>query len=396
MKRRTFLRQSAIASTSLWVPAFIRHYQSERLSSRHKKILVVIQWSGGNDGLNTLVPLGQDTYYQLRPNLALRGEEVISLTPELGMHASLAPLVDGIHQGFIQPVNQVGYPNPDRSHFRSMDIWQSASGSDQTWSTGWLGRYLDHECAGCSPHSAIEVGDALTLALKGKERQGFVLEDPELLQRAASNPYLRALAGRPVTRSEGVVPYLYKVMQETHSSADLLGQAYRAHPPSRDFPATPLGKQLEIIARLILSDEDIHIFYASLTGFDTHANQKPAQSRLLKEYAEALQIFMAELQHHQLWQDTLVLTFSEFGRRVAENASRGTDHGAANQVWLAGGSLTGDPLRRSVPDLSKLIDGDLAFRTDFRSIYQAILGQWLATDANQVLNRDFPEFSLHG
>lgn len=396
MRRRQFLQHTTFAASGMLMPGFIRQYVSSKATSRQNKILVIIQWSGGNDGLNTLIPLGQDPYYQFRPSLALHEEESILLQKDLGLHAALRPLAPDILGGGIHILNQVGYPNPDRSHFRSMDIWQSGSGSRETWSTGWLGRYLDHQCTSCSPYTALETGDALSLTLKGADRQGFVMENPDLLYRTASNPFLRALSRRKGIAEHSDLHYLYQVMQETHLAADVLHQAIESHPLTEAFPATALGRQLEIIARLILSDEDIHIFYASLDGFDTHANQKQAQANLFTQYAEAMQAFMTELKRHQLWSDTLVMTFSEFGRRVAENASRGTDHGAANQVWLAGGNLSGDPLRHAVPDLTRLVDGDLDYRIDFRSIYQELLTGWLHADSSAILGESFVPVPLFG
>ena len=215
MKRRNFLKASALASTSIFVPTFLQGLSAKPLlRTRSGKILVVIQLSGGNDGLNTVVPYQNDIYYQKRPKLALPQNEVLQLTDELGFHPKMKGLRTLYDEGLLSIINSVGYPNPDRSHFRSMDIWHTASDSDQYLSTGWLGRYLDNSCQGCAPHNAIEVDDSISLAMKGIEQSGFAVSNAIQLKKTTNNAFLRA-AGKHFhdhAHEEDHVSYLYKTM----------------------------------------------------------------------------------------------------------------------------------------------------------------------------------------
>lgn len=396
MDRRQFLQSSALASTSLWVPQFLQAYSPrERLRSRSGKALVVIQLSGGNDGLNTIVPYRNDEYYRKRPRLAIPTDEVLPVSDELGFHPALEPLRRLYDEGQLAVVNNVGYPNPDRSHFRSMDIWQTASDSDAYLSTGWLGRYLDNTCSGCANHTALEVDDSLSLALKGDRRKGFAVSDPGRLKKSADNPLLQKLgeayAGRPDEEeaSPDPVAYLYKTMIDTQASAGYLHAQSRSFQSRTGYPQGRFAQKLKLVAELLTTDADIHLFYLTLSGFDTHANQAFLQQRLLKQYAEGVAAFVEDLKKHRLLDDVVILTFSEFGRRVEENASRGTDHGTANNVFLLGGQLRRSGFINPGPDLSRLDQGDLIYRIDFRRIYADLLDRVLQADTGQVLGRRF-------
>ena len=214
MKRRNFLKSSALASTAFMVPAFLKSYPGEKLlGSRSGKILVIVQLSGGNDGLNTIIPFNNDIYYQSRPVLGIPKEEVLKVSDELGFNPAMEALRGLYDDGLMSIINNVGYPNPDRSHFRSMDIWHTASGSDQYWTSGWLGRYLDNQCTGCDqPYHALEVDDSLSLALKGAEKNGFAMSDPKQLKKTADNKLLKAIAQQYQPHPEENVAYLYKTM----------------------------------------------------------------------------------------------------------------------------------------------------------------------------------------
>lgn len=394
MKRRTFLENTALASTSMLVPSFLSNplgLKTEK--SRSGKNLVVIQLNGGNDGLNTIIPFRNDIYYRERPRLAISRKDTLTISDELGFNPALDSLLKVYDKGEMAIVHDVGYPNPDRSHFRSMDIWHTASDADEYKTEGWLGRYLDHQCNGCEiAHHALEIDDSLSLALKGEQRTGFAMSSPDRLQRATANRFLKALGEEHHHHHESV-QYLYKVMVNTQQSAQYLFDQSKKHRNAVSYPATPFGEDLALIARLMLSDTDTRIFYASLTGFDTHANQQGQQNRLLKQYADAMGAFLQELREHDLLNDTLVFTFSEFGRRVAQNASNGTDHGAANNVFLMSGQLQQKGFVNGGPQLSKLQEGDLAYRVDFRSVYASILDHWLETDADGILGQHFPRLN---
>ena len=313
------------------------------------------------------------------------------MNDSLGFNLALRSLRPIFDRGEMAVLHDVGYPNPDRSHFRSMDIWHTASDADQYLTEGWLGRYLDNQCIGCDmPYHALEIDESLSLSLKGKQHNGFAMQDPEKLAKSTSNRFLRALGEHhsPKHNHESV-SYLYKTMIDTQQSAQYLSAQAKKGKNSIAYPSTNFGKDLALIARLILSDTDTRIYYASLTGFDTHANQKAIQNRLLQQYAEAISAFVNDLRQNHLLDDTLIFTFSEFGRRVAQNGSNGTDHGAANNAFLLGGNLKKNGFFNGCPALDALDNGDLSYRIDFRSIYATILDQWLQTDAYAILGQSF-------
>ncbi|GJM33523.1 MAG: hypothetical protein DHS20C18_25240 [Saprospiraceae bacterium] len=392
MKRRDFLKNSGLASTALFVPAFLQAGQTGNNGrSRTGKILVVVQFSGGNDGLNTIVPYQNDIYYQNRPSLAIAKEEVLQVSDELGFNPALASLRELYDDGLVSIINSVGYPNPDRSHFRSMDIWHTASNSDEYLSTGWLGRYLDSNCTSCAtPYHALEVDDSLSLALKGAEHNGFAMSDPKQLKRTTDNKFLKALAQHQGHHQQDEqVAYLYKTMIDAQSSANYLHEKSKVHRAQADYPTTPFGKDLKQVAELITADTDTKVYYLSLTGFDTHANQKNQQTRLLQQYADGMKALVADLKANGLLQDVLIMTFSEFGRRVKQNASNGTDHGTANNLFLIGGQLKKPGFFNQAPDLKQLDQGDLIYQVDFRKVYASITDQWLDANARQVLMGDF-------
>lgn len=390
MHRRNFIKSSVLASTACMVPAFLSHTQPGRnlWGSRSGKVLVVIQLSGGNDGLNTVIPYEDAAYYQLRPTLGIAKNEVLKISELIGLHPALAPLEKLYREGGVSIVNNVGYPNPDRSHFRSMDIWHTASNSSAYWNTGWLGRYLDHECAGKPAYHALEVDDGLSLALKGEHRSGFAMSSAQRIQRAAGQGFLQAIDQAPSTEDHKVA-YLYKTLRETRQSAEYLYQQSKVHKSSVAYPDSKFATDLRQIAELMTADTDTRIYYVSLGGFDTHAGQLNRQARLLKEYAEGVAAFAEDLQRNRLWEDTLVMTFSEFGRRARQNAGGGTDHGTANNVFLMGGQLRQTGLYNPGPDLSRLQDDDLMFDIDFRRIYATVLDRWLEADAAQILQGRF-------
>jgi len=389
MKRRDFLKSSGLASTSLLIPSFLSDFSFNKLfSSRTGKVLVVVQLSGGNDGLNTIVPFRNDIYYKSRPTLAINDSEVLRVSDELGFNPALASLRDLYDDGNLTIINSVGYPNPDRSHFRSMDIWHTASDSDEYLSTGWLGRYLDSNCP--HPYHGLEVSDSLSLAMKGAEQNGFAMSNPNQLRKTAGNRFLQAVAEHTDhDHLEENVAYLYKTMIDTQQSAKYLYDQSQVHRSRVEYPRNPFGQDLKQIAELITADTDTKIYYVSLSGFDTHANQKNQQERLLRAYADGMKAFVTDLKQNGLLDDVLIMTFSEFGRRVEQNASNGTDHGTANNLFLMGGNLQKPGFYNAAPNLRTLDEGDLIYEIDFRNIYATILEQWLEADAPKVLGGNF-------
>lgn len=395
MKRRNFLKASALASTSVMVPQFLKGVTRGTAASRTGKNVVVIQFSGGNDGLNTIVPYRNDIYYKKRPTLGIKENEVLKVSQELGFNPAMASLQSLYDDGLLTIVNSVGYPNPDRSHFRSMDIWHTASDSDEYLSTGWLGRYLDGSCNGCqNPHHALEMDDTLSLSLKGIERSGFAMSNPNQLNKMTNNPFLKHVVHHHAHDHEENVEYLYKTLIDTQASANYLHQKSKVHNSKVKYPAGAFGKDLKQIAELMTADADIKIYYVNLGGFDTHVGQKRQQARLLKMYSDGVSAFVKDLQQNGLFDDTLIMTFSEFGRRVAQNASNGTDHGTASNVFLMGGNLQTKGFYNAAPDLSNLDKGDLIYQMDFRRIYATILEDWLEASPTSILGKQFDKLLI--
>lgn len=394
MNRRNFLRSSALASTALYTPAFLKSMAAAKSeATRTGKMLIVLQLSGGNDGLNTIVPFGDDIYYQKRPTLAITPENVIQLNDHQGLHPALAPLQSLYDQGELSIVNSVGYPNPDRSHFRSMDIWQTGSPATENWSSGWIGRYLDHHCSGKPAYHALEVDDGLSLAMKGENLNGFAMSDANRLRQAVKSPRIQKLA-KIDRAAEGNLGYLYKTLTETANAAGYLYEQSRVNRSTAAYPQGPFGKDLKQIAELITADTATQIYYASLGGFDTHAGQKNRQQRLLTQYAQGVSALIQDLKANNLFDDVLIMTFSEFGRRLAQNGSGGTDHGTANNLFLMGGSLKQAGFYNDAPNLSQLQDQDLIHQVDFRRVYAGVIEDWLEGDSVSVLNEQFPGLGI--
>ena len=388
MIRRDFLKQTGLASTALLMPQLLRGFNTSSFDP-YGKTLIVVQLGGGNDGLNTIVPHGNDIYYQNRPTIAIPKKQVIQLDDMLGLNPALSPLRDLYDAGEMAILNSVGYPEPDRSHFRSMDIWQSGSGSKAYWSSGWLGRYLDQNPTN-DPFSHLEVNDQLSLAMKGKTEMGFAMQNAQKLGKSAQNRLLKTINDQHQEEHDHhAVSYLYQVLANTQESADYLLNQSQSATNKVSYPKTKLGGRLQQVAKLMLSHSRIRVFYVAHNGFDTHANQKNTQTRLLNQYAEAMAALRTELKKAGIWKDTLILTFSEFGRRVAQNGSRGTDHGAANNVFVMGGDLANPGIQNAAADLQNLDRGDLKHEIDFRQVYATILDKWMQTDSQAILGQSF-------
>lgn len=390
MDRRKFIKNSTLASSLFFVPSFVKAFETVASSKLGFKRLVIIQLSGGNDGLNTVVPFRDDLYHNARPTIALGKDDVLKLNDDIGLHSSLGPLKRLYDQGYLSIINNVGYPNPNRSHFRATDIWQTASGSEEYKQSGWIGRFLDNY--GEHLYNAIEIDDSLSLALKGEEFNGIATKNPEVLFKTANDPYFRGVLNHYNDEhlSEHNLGYLYKSMIAAESSAKYIYETTKTISSTQEYPNNQFGVQLKTMAKFINSGIDTKVFYSSLGGFDTHANQKGTHSRLLEIYAESIEAFVKDLKQQNTFKDTLILTFSEFGRRVKQNAGHGTDHGSANNVFIVGENLKRQGLYNDMASLSNLdANGDIKFEIDFRSIYATVLNKWLMVDDTKILNKNF-------
>ena len=398
-KRKEFLQIGSLATASLMMPKFLRAFESKTMVPAGNKVVVVLQLSGGNDGLNTIIPVRNDIYYKLRPTLSIKKENANTLTDEVSLHPALKGFKSLYDEGNLGILNNVGYPNPDRSHFRSMDIWQSASNSNEYVHTGWIGRYLDAQCNGCDhPTQAMEVDDVLSLALKGNHLNGIAMQDPKKLFGTTNEKLFRALNNQYKNlhedHAEAPVDYLYKTMAQTLSSADYIFKESKTRPSGATYPNTELGKGLKTISSLISSDINTKVYYISLGSFDTHVGQQNQQERLFQQLNDAVVAFTDDLKKNGRMEDVLLFTFSEFGRRVAQNASNGTDHGTANNMFLISGGLKQKGILNPMPGLIDLKDGDLNYSVDFKNVYATIIDKWLQADMVKILGKQYDTLSF--
>ncbi|MBI5396256.1 MAG: DUF1501 domain-containing protein [Verrucomicrobia bacterium] len=351
LTRRDFLRTTSLglAAASVGAPSLLAR------PSRGERALVVLELSGGNDGLNTIVPFGDDAYYRERPTLAIKPADVLKIGDRLGFNASLKPLMPLWDGGQMAVVNGVGYPNPNRSHFRSMEIWHTAADADATEPHGWLGRYFDHACPECgTPELAVSVAREVPHAITGRAGVGVAVD-------GASEKIGAALARGRVN-----------------------GAAY---------PDTTFGHGLAQIAAMVGGGLDARVYCHEICGFDTHANQLPNHARLWNETGAGLAAFFRDLERRGAAERVLVMAFSEFGRRVTENGSDGCDHGAAGPVFLWGRPVRGG-LHGVMPGLTDLDGGDLKMTVDFRGVYATVLEGWMGVKPAHVLGREFPKLAV--
>ena len=387
IKRKQFLQVGSLATASFMLPKFLKAFEKPMMVPAGNKVVVVIQFSGGNDGLNTVIPIQNDIYYRERPRLGIAKQQAVQLTDEVGLNPALVAFKDLYAEGSLGILNNVGYPNPDRSHFRSMDIWQTASSSSDYINTGWIGRYLDAQCSDCiKPTQALEIDDILSLALKGGTNNGLAFKDPRKLYSTSNEKYFKDIAADH-HKGEETADYLYKTMSETLSSADYIFQQSKLYPTVETYPSTGLGKDLKTIATLIKSDINTKVYYVSLGSFDTHVNQQEQQKRLFTELNDAIKIFSNDLKKNNRFQDVLMMTFSEFGRRVSQNASGGTDHGTANNMFFISGGLKEKEMLNALPNLADLNEGDLKHTVDFKDVYATVLNKWLGANDKLILGK---------
>jgi uncharacterized protein (DUF1501 family) len=391
INRRKFLHLGSLATGTMMLPKFLKAFESRTNFMHGNKVLVVLQLSGGNDGLNTIIPIRNDIYYRARPGLGIAKDKALTLNSEAGLHPSLTNLKALYDEGNLAVLNNVGYPNPDRSHFRSMDIWQTASSSDEYLNSGWIGRYLDAQCNGCSkPTQVLEMDDMLSLALSGDQMKGLALRDPKRLYETSQDPFYKDILQAGINEQAGdPTSYLYKVMAETLSGADYIFQQSKMRPVSTVYPNSEIGKNLKTIASLISSDINTRVYYVSLGSFDTHVGQQEKQEKLFNDLNEAIKPFTDDLKSNHRFEDVLMMSFSEFGRRVGENGSGGTDHGTANNMFLISGGLKNKGLLNEMPDLSNLTDGDLNQQLDFKRVYATVLKKWLQADDYKILGAQY-------
>ena len=435
--RRKFLRTSMLGAAASWtLPVFLEktfftldamaaESVTQAVTGKDGTILVVLQMAGGNDGLNMVVPFADDVYHRLRPRLGIPADKILKLDSYAGLNPKLAGLKSLFDEGHLSVIQGVGYPNPNRSHFRSTEIWQTASDADRNENEGWLGKYFDNCCAGADPTVGVAIGDQMPQAFVARTPTGVTFSKPEQFRwvpsekrsgpMSAEETFFRQLNGvndedaAPAANDGGSISAIPGSTKANQSAADFLQRTALDAQLSSDkilaiarktksnmpYPPGQLAASLSLIARMIAGGLPTRVYYASQGGFDTHAGQLGTHDRLMTELNDALSAFVADLKQQGNFDRVLLMTFSEFGRRVAENANGGTDHGAAAPMFVLGGAVKAG-LFGKYPSLTDLDHGDLKFNTDFRSVYGTILDRWLKAPSELVLGRKFSSLPIIG
>ncbi len=392
--RRTFLGQGLGAATLMasgaTLPGFLSRTALATLPSNDETILVVIQLTGGNDGINTVIPYADDLYHKARPTLGIAPNRVLKLNDQLGLHPDMEGFQSLHDQGMLSVVMNVGYPNPDRSHFKSMDIWHSATLDKNARATGWLGRLADEQSRAGAPPFAMQLDDqTFPLALRSDHAAVPSVRDVRSFHLNGKADQIRKVIQDKRQNATQDLLFVQRAAVESCNNAKRIESAQASQRVVRGkYPAFGLANKLSQISDLIAAGFGTRVYYTSLGGFDTHARQVLRHGSLLRELSESVNAFYADLAQQGLAKRVLVLTFSEFGRRVKENGSRGTDHGAAAPMFVIGPASQAGIIGKS-PDLGNLVEGDVPFQTDFRGVYSDVLQNWLKTDPEKVLGRSF-------
>ena len=410
ISRRQFVKGSiAVVPAAAFMPAvFSRavaasvHEQPASDAPMGNRTLVIVQMAGGNDGLNTIVPANDSAYYELRGALAIQPGDVLPIDGQVGFHPSLASFKELWDEGVLGVVEGVGYPDPSFSHFVAMDIWQTANPGGRGFE-GWLGRYLEGIAAEqADPFHSLVVDSRMPRALFTREVNvplvksvdAYRLQDdprnPEN-QAARTGALLRLYASSPNATRFGAL--LDNTLQSAVRSSEAVRQAHERYVPAVDYGESQLAQALRVVAEAIDADLGLRVGHVRIGGFDTHAAQTPEHDVLLAETADSIRLFYRDLQAHGRSQDVLIMTWSEFGRRVTGNASGGTDHGTAGPMFLAGAPVAGG-LYGERPSLSDLQKNNLRFTTDFRQVYASVLEDWLGAPADLVLGGRFERLPL--
>lgn len=434
--RRDFLRSTVLGASATWtVPMFVertfgqlhegaRDLAIQPATGKDGTILIVLQLAGGNDGLNTLVPYADDAYQKARPRLAKKEKEIIKLNDHVGLNNSMPFLGSMFKEGNLGIVQGVGYPNPNRSHFVSTSIWETADTNNRS-ATGWLGRYFDNACPGADPTVGISFNKTQPESFGALKNPGVCLNSPELYrwiygggEKAQAEEFFADLnkpeeaeddgptgggsiampAGGKIggIKGEGNLAFLERVALDAQVSSKTILELAAKHKTSVRYDGTPLARNLNLVARMIAGKMPTRVYYVSHGGFDTHNQQVNSHDRLLGQLDGALKSFFADLKQQGNDQRVVLMTFSEFGRRVSENASAGTDHGKASCLFLAGAAVKGG-LHGTHPSLTNLAEGDIQHTVDFRSVYGTVLGDWLkAPDLKPILGANYPKMGLLG
>ncbi|HQF47993.1 Twin-arginine translocation pathway signal sequence domain protein precursor [Flavobacterium alvei] len=378
MDRRKFLTLTGtFTGGSLLLPDFLYSFGSQKNLIVGEQCIVFVQLNGGNDGLNTFIPFEDALYYDVRPKIALSKTEVLNSAKGMAFHPALKGFASMQQSGDLSVIQNVGYPNPVRSHFRSQEIWQTAPTHQEYLSDGWLGRYLDLQCKEHQPTAGINIDTIDNLALKGEEPNSITVKDPDRFKTKSKAENDGQLSKNPQ------LDFVRKVANSVVEGSDDIQKALAKSAPSDVvYPKTGLAKNLEWISKLIKGNLNSKVYYTSLGGFDTHDNQLSIHKNKLTELNDAVFSFYEDLKKSQQLQNVTIVVFSEFGRRVKDNG-RGTDHGTAAPMFVIGGNNRGKIIGNN-PNLSDLDNGDLKHEIDFRSVYASILKNKLDFDFTKI------------
>jgi uncharacterized protein (DUF1501 family) len=411
VSRRQFLKSSMlVAPTFAFMPTVFKRAVAASTSESFggqvnaPGTLVIVQMAGGNDGLNTLVPYADSRYYDLRPNMAIPQADVLPIDDEVGFHPAMDKLKDLWDGGNLAIVEGVGYPSPSFSHFESMDIWQSAD-LGGNFKEGWLGRYFESlQDTQSAPFQGMAVGRKLPLSLRSSKVPIPTVKSVERYQLRGDPRFPDATEDRAqavlnlFAASPRSAPYsvlLDNTMDAAYRSSLALQRAHAAYQPGATYPETPLADALKLLAEAITNDLGVKVGHVSIGGFDTHAAQPDRHAILLTETSEAMAAFYQDLKAHGRDGDVVIMTWSEFGRRVTSNASDGTDHGTAGPMFFLGTPVKGG-LYGERPNLGDLGDNNLRFTTDFRSVYATVLEQVLGVPSEAMLGTRYDPLPLLG
>jgi uncharacterized protein (DUF1501 family) len=420
--RRIFLQRGlALVSAGITVPTFLDHTvmamedpydvkRTQRDSGADGPILVVVQMSGGNDGLSMVVPYADDAYHRARPTLAHGGSDVLKLNDYIGLNQNLTGIKGLYDSGMASVLQGVGYPNPNRSHFRSMDIWQSGVPDKEVVTSGWLGRFFDNTCAGEDPHAGVVLGETSPLAMKGEKTSPLAFDKAgnyrykgrdtasySSLNQAGvdSSPTTKPAAVAKAAPPKLITPdsqleFLTRTAMDARVSSDKVLSIVSGFQTSQQYPNGSFGEGLRTVAAMIRGGLPTKVYYVSLGGFDTHAGQAGRHDQLMKQLDAGVSAFWKDMKEQKNEQRVLMMCFSEFGRRVVQNASGGTDHGAAAPMFMFGPAIAKKAgIVGRHPSLTDLDEGDLKYGIDFRNVYASVLQNWLKTPSKPVLGRQF-------
>lgn len=396
--RRDVLTKGGMIAVGLATPKWFSSIAQANLVSQAKgkfgkdTVLVVCQLTGGNDGLNTVIPWANKTYYSMRPTIGIAEEKVLHLNNDIGLHPALKGLGELYKEKKVAVIQNVGYPRPNRSHFKSMDIWQSAS-PDGGLKFGWVGRHFDNQqlTGPLNPVVALGLSTDKPLALTGKSASipcfASLVDIQSMVGDPDSEKMLRQIQGMDAMEGSGT-----RVVQQANKSAldamSILSKQLQTYTPKQTYGTDNFGNGFKQISQLIATSNQTRLVYFSVGGFDTHARQAESHEKLLTGLGDALFAFQREMEAIGKADKVVVLVFSEFGRRVQENASGGTDHGAAAPMFLIGKNVKGG-IHGRPPGLDNLKDGDIPFEIDFREVYATTLDTWMGGDSGVVLGQEF-------